>query len=66
MKDDNKECLGYEEYIVERMIEINKKIAYYSMNSSETKTMDIKVLLEEIKIKSENITNNKKLIKEKK
>ena len=66
MKDDKKECPGYDEYIVERMIEINKKIAYYSMNYSETETMDIKVLLEEIKIKSENITNNKKLIKEKK
>ncbi|MBR1386530.1 MAG: hypothetical protein IJ568_06840 [Bacilli bacterium] len=67
-KDENGIFLVYDEYIIKKMIEINKKVADYSMNSNDY--IDIKVLLEEVNIKSENIkreySSRKILVKEKK
>ena len=67
-KDENGILLVYDEYIIKKMIEINKKVADYSMNSNDY--IDIKVLLEEVNIKSENIkreySSRKILVKEKK
>ena len=66
-KDKDENFLIYDEYIVERMKEINKKVAWYSMNQDDH--IDIDLLLYEIDVKSLEIkreNKTKKLVKERK